>query len=286
MDDTAWDEYVAETAAAIAPAIADASEASMPEEEAAPPEASTVAADDPNADLTDPTLDAVSADDPAPEPDEEAPAFDWRQTPEAQELIAQAERDRVEAEQMRQVKARMAEAQRIAAEQRFQKTLTDLADGDMERMQQLTGLMAQATTPLQEQAHLASARVNDVEKAMTALTVALNAHLPEETINAIKAEYEALLTVDGPVAMERVAFGKRELIQQHQKTLSAKDAEIATLRKQLAAREELAQRAATGADAVDAGGGATTDTDVRTRLKNAETWGEEEIALFFGTRAA
>lgn len=286
MSDTAWDEYLAETAAVVAPAVTGVDETSTPGEEAAPPEAVTAEADVPNDALTDPIASAASADDPAPEPDEEAPAFDWRQSPEAQAFLAQAEQDRLEAEQMRQVKARMAEAQRIAAEQRFQKSLTDIADGDPERMQQLTGLMAQATTPLQQQAQIASARVNDVEKAMTALTVALNAHLPEETINQIKAEYEALLTVDGPEAMERVAFGKRELSQQYQKTLSAKDAEIATLRKQLAAREELAQRAATGADAVDAGGGAAPDVDVRTRLAQAETWGDAEWSLFLNGRAA
>lgn len=275
MDDNGWDQLFGMTEA-DAPAGEAVTETAPPPDEQAP--LATEAAPEPEA-VTAPvetepivTEPVVAATEPASAPAPEQ-AFDWRTDPEAQAALA-------EAEQFRQIKAQLAEAKRLQAQQAFRQQLTDLADGDSERMQQISGLIAQATTPLQQQYVQTEQRATTAEKTATAMLIAMQAALSDEQRQQVLAEMDALMTVEGPDAMERLAFGKRDAFKQYQTELSAKDAQIAELQRQLAARAELVARQATGADAVDGGGGSTADLDRLTRMDRATT-NDEFFGAFF-----
>lgn len=275
MDDETWDAIL-DTLTAGEPAAEEVvAETTAPEDDPA-----LTTDDGPSeivADAPSEPLSAAAAEDTAEPESDPAPAFDWRTDPEAQAALQ-------EAEQFRHLKAQLAEAQRIRAAQEFQRQLTDMADGDPERYQQLTGMLARATTPLQQQAQAAQQQAETTAKAASALFIAMEAVLPEELKAQILAEHEALMAVEGIETMQRLAFGKRDSQRQVQQAIAAKDAEIAELRKQLAARADLAARQATGADAVDGGGGTAADLDIRDRLRNAESF-DDYWALLMGRAA-
>lgn len=275
MDENGWDALFGMTDADATAGEAVSEAAPPPDEQASLVAEATTdpVSDTPVAESVAPDADATPVvAEPASEP-EPAQVFDWREDPDAKAALA-------EAEQFRQIKAQLAEAQRLQRQQQFQKQLADLADGDSERMQQITGLLAQATTPIQQQYVQTEQRATTAEKTATAMLIAMQAALSDEQRQQVLAEMDALMTVEGPDAMERLAFGKRDAFKQYQTELGAKDALIADLQRQLAARAELNARQASGADAVDGGNGAAADLDRFTRMEKA-TSNDEFFGAFF-----
>lgn len=263
----------------VTPAVDEAATAAAaPEVESPPIEGSSDAAAIPEAtaDAAPPVVPGSAPESAAPaqaaEPEPPTtPAIDWEH-PELQAI-------RADAEQHRQLRAQLAEAQRLRQQQEFQQRVTDLADGDLERMQTINGLVAQATTPLMQHLQGTETRATSAEKALTALLISTRANLPEEQVSTLLAEMEALMGVEGPELMERVAFGKRDLAHHYQTNLAAKDTRIQELERQISAQTELAQRG--NADAVDSGTGLPAgSSDRKARMAAAKTDDEYFDALW------
>ena len=109
--------------------------------------------------------------------------------------------------------------------------------------------------------------------------------LPEEQLQALMAETEEAMQVEGAENMEKRVFGKREYQRQHEALLSTIRAENEELKRQLSAQGQLGERQANGADLVDGGGGSLPlDTDPRARQQQAGTM-DEYFANWFGNAA-
>lgn len=260
---------------AFAPAAAEESSAAESVIETAAPET----------DVAPPVVDAVATPDPTPSPAPdpvaqavpEAPAVQW-ESPDnpfyEDGLLA------------RQIKQAAAEAKRLREQTEFQNKLTELADGDSDRLQELNGLLAQQTAPITQQLQAFQERANGSEKTLAAFVIAAKAHLTDEQIETLMSETKELMTLDGADVMERTAFGKRDFKRQFESTLSAKDAEIAALRQQLASQGQLSSREASGADLVDGGTGAPPDMTLDDRLRAAPDLDAYFAILNEGNRAA
>lgn len=284
MDDSAWDEIMESLAGTEPSATEDAAtSAAMAPEEASPPnQDSTV----PPPEATAPTETAapVAESEPAPvsppEPEASAPPAeppDWRAAPEAQALIEKAKRWEL-------IEQRAEETRRLQAQQQIVSRVQELADGDADRHQQLTGLLAEVATPLRQVAVQEAERATASEKLASALLIAMDAVLTDEQKQQILAEHQTLMGVEGVETMQRLAYGKRDAARQYSAQMAAKDARIAELERQIAAQQEIAQREATGADAVDGGGGSNTPPDLRTQLEQAEDM-DAYFAAMFGRAA-
>jgi hypothetical protein len=231
----------------------------------------------------EPLTDASAEPEPEPvdaEPVEPEPApLDWNH-PELAALRAQAEQDRVEAEQNRAIKAQLAQLQRQKAATHFQSQLAELADGDPERLQQLNGVIAQVATPAVQNWQAAEQQANATAKALSAMWIAAQANLSDEQVSLLKAETDALMAVDGPELMQRTAFGKRDFMRQNSAALTERDKRIAELELQLASQGQLAQRERSGADLVDGGGGTATDSLSRDdRMRTAQSMDDYWLAM-------
>lgn len=255
-------------------------------EAAAPGDESLLETESPTADdaaTAIPEPIATAAADPAtPIEQGEAQAapspIDWTH-PELAALKADRDAAAAKAQQFDGLQAVIAQAKAQKQAQDFQNRLTELADGDPERLQHLNGMVAQVAAPAVQQAHAAIAERDQIGKAFSAFVVSARANLPEETFKTLMAEMEPLMAVDDPHLMERTAFGKREVSQQFQTQLSQKDQQIRDLQLQLAARSELSQRG--NADLVDGGGGGGAGTDWEHRLDQADDM-DAYMSVLFG----
>lgn len=237
---------------------------------AAMDEVSTETESAPAEDLPLPDQQAVSEPivetlplEPAPEPTPAAPAFDPNDPAQNPHLA--------DAEAMRQLRAHAAQIASQRRNQEFVSELQELADGDPERLQKLQGMIAQVATPLNQQSQQMAYRANVSEKTLAALWIAAQANLPEDQLATLLSETDELMQVEGVDLMQRKVASKRESQQAFQAALAAKDTELEELRRQLAARSELGERQASGADLVDGGTGtAPFDTDPITRQREAK----------------
>jgi hypothetical protein len=225
-------------------------------------------------DSTDESLTDASAEPEAveAEPVETEPApLDWNH-PDLQALRVQVERDRVEAEQNRAIKAQLAQLQRQKAATQFQSHVAELADGDPERLQQINGVIAQVVTPAVQNWQAAEHQANATAKALSAMWIAAQATLSDEQVSLLKAETDALMAVEGPEVMQRTAFGKRDFQRQQHAAITERDKRIAELELQVASQGQLAQRERSGADLVDGGGGGFADGGTREdRMRGAQS---------------
>ena len=170
MSEPGWfTESFAPAAVEDAPAADPVIETAAPEPDPTPPVAESV----PTPDLT-PTPDPVPVAQAVPE----APAVQW-ESPDnplyADAMLA------------RQIKQAAAEAARLREQTDFQNKLTELADGDSQRLQELNGLLAQQTAPLTERVKAYEERANGSEKALAAFVIASKAHLSDEQIAMVLA---------------------------------------------------------------------------------------------------
>lgn len=277
MDEQGWDELfgTTDTEASAGEAV---TETAPPGEDvslatAAPAESEASIPAEPES-VAPVVADAAPAEEPVSEPEPEpAPVYNWREDPEAKAALEKAAK-------LDTIERTMAEARRIQAQRQAQQELADLSDGDAERQQRITGLIARQTAPLQHELQQASQYAGTMEKATAALHIALRAEADDEVINRVMARMETLMAVEGADTMERLAFGDRDRTRHFTEQLSAKDAQIAELQRQLAARTELAAREATKADAVDGGGGNSAPIDRLSRLEKPSSNDEFFGALF------
>lgn len=176
------------------------------------------------------------------------------------------------------------EALNRAAEQRKQQEFTqsiqqgaeDLTGGDAEQKMKLNELISRAVTPAQRYAAEQARVANETAKQTSALWIAVQAALPPEQVNTVKQQFQALLALEGPEVMERVAFGQRDAMAAHAQALSQRDQRIAELELQLAAGTQLQERGA--ADVVDGGPGALNGSRTQ-RIESARTDDELFAAL-------
>lgn len=263
MDDAVWEQVLGSIAGTGATAVEDSpEEASPPDANASPSDEQLPAADD----VQEPTPsdDPIVASEPVSEPVATEPAapppIDWNH-PELKPIAEQAQ-------QLAQLKQTLAEQRRIKQDEQFRKRLQDLSEGDSERLQEITGILAEATTPLQQQAHTASQERAFAEKQSTALLVAMKAVIPEETMSSIFEEYQALMAVEGPDVMERMAYSKRDARKAWDAERKGYESRIAELERLASAGAELAARGQ--ADAVDGGEGRAAETlDRESRMRSA-----------------
>lgn len=275
MDDATFDGLMAEMDTAAAPAEASA-EAAAPEEVAAPVESApveSVPAPEPAAPATESL--AAAAVPSAPEsaqptpPEPQVPAWDSPENPYFQE-----------AQQFQQLRAMAAEAQRARALEQTQAVIEELADGDIDRMQKITNLLATTAGPLRQEVTQLSGRTNLAEKATTALLIAAQHHLEPAQYDALFGEFQALMNVEGPETMEYVAKSRKQAPAKLQQELSAREQRIKELELQLAARAVGQQRDASGADRVDAGMSGQAPTTWYDRAAAAKTEDDYFDALF------
>lgn len=205
------------------------------------------------------------------------PQIDWNH-PELAALRQQHEAAQQKAQQFDGLRAALQQMRAQKAAQDFQNRLTDLADGDPERLQHLNAMVAQVATPAVQQAQQAIRERDQLGKVFSAYVVASKAHLDEETQRTLMGEMEALMAVDDPHLMERAAFGKRDTVRLYEQKLADKDRQLRDLQLQLAARSEIAQRGP--ADLVDGGGGGGAGSDWESRLDQAEDMDAYMRALF------
>ena len=277
MDDAVFDSLMAEMDTSAAPVEAEAS-AAAPEADASPTQdEQTSGAQAPESDVpATAAASAPAASDPqalAPEPEitnyPEPPAWDSPENPHYQA-----------ASQFYQLQQALQEAQRIQAQQQVQQTISDLADGDVERMQQITGLLAQTAGPLRNEVQQLTGRTTQAEKAATAMLIAMQNHLPQEQYQQLFTEIQTLMNVDGPEVMERVARTRTEAASTYKQQLAASEARIKELELQVAARAVGAQRDASGADRVDAGVSGAAPITWYDRATAAKTEDDYFDALF------
>lgn len=151
------------------------------------------------------------------------------------------------------------EALTKAAEQRKQQEFTqsiqqgaeELTGGDAEQRMKLNDLISRAVTPAQRYAAEQAALANQTAKQTSALWIAAQAVLPKEQLDAVKQQFQQLLSLEGPEVMERVAFGQRDAMAAHTQALAQRDQRIAELELQIAAGAQLQERGV--ADVVDGG---------------------------------
>ena len=260
MDDEfndAFDQIVAGFESPAAEAAA--TEVAAPVDDDSPTD--EVSTDDVGEESTDESVAAepeVVAEPPQPQDQQ----IDWNR-PEFRPLLEKAAR-------MEQLERSLAEAKRIQASQEFQQKLTDLADGDPERHQQVTGLLAQVAEPLRAQAQQHEQIATQTAQTATALHIAMRAVLSAEQQQQVIAEAQHLLHYQDPGVMERMAFSKRDAAQAYSQERSTLTNRIAELERQVAASQSVSDRVASGADLVDGGGG-STPLDLQSRLDQAET---------------
>lgn len=175
------------------------------------------------------------------------------------------------AKKLEQLEQALAEQQRVRAAQQTQADIEELAEGDAERHQKLVGVISKFTTPLQQQAQNAEQRAHFSEKQATALLIALKAELSEDQFSPIFARYGALMELEGPEVMEKIAYADRDAKRQWSQERSTYESQIAELRQQLAATQEVVGRGA--ADLVDGGTGVAAESRSREdRMRSATTF--------------
>jgi len=283
MDDSTWDEIIG-TMTAGDPSAADdaATDAAAPEDDPALTEDPTTddspvddsfTDDAPADDGGDPEPVQATAPEPQPAP---TPAPDWRQDPEAAAALEKAQR-------FDQLAAAMEQARALQAQEAFRRQLDELSDGDAERHQQLTGLLAQATAPLAQQVQAATVRAESTAQTTSALWLAIEDVLDDATRAKVLETHGKImerLPQVGPFALQDMIRERKTGQSELNRALAAKDAEIAALRKQVAARQQLSDRQLAGADRVDGGGGTALPTDQRARMEQAGSMDEYMAALF------
>jgi hypothetical protein len=236
-----------------------ATTAAAPEDSDSPTE--EVSTEDVATESTDEQVDAqpeVMAETPQPQVQE----IDWSR-PEFRPLIEKAQK-------MEALERSLAEAKRVRDSQVLQETLTDLADGDPERHQKVTGLLAQVAEPLRRQAQQHEQVATQTAQTATALHIAMRAVLSAEQQQQVIAEAQHLLHYQDPGVMERMAFSKRDAAQAYAQERTSLTQRIAELERMVSSSQSVSDRVASGADLVDGGGG-SAPLDLRSRLDQAET---------------
>jgi hypothetical protein len=273
MDDETVDVFEIAFAADAEPPAAEttATEAAAPEVDA-PPEAEPTE-----------TVAEIVADAPAPEepeaveatPDPGPPPVDWNH-PELVRLRAQAEQDRAEAEQSRQMKAQLAllAQQRQAAQ--FQAKIAEQFGDD--QVPEVNRLMAQVAAPAVQQAQAAISESERWQKTLAAYDIAVKNHIPEAQLAQIMEDVGDLMAVEGVEVMQNRITSKRAATDHFKTQLAERDRQIRDLQLQVAARAEVQARAASGADLVDGGGGGVPP-DTTTRMQQAESFDDYWSAM-------
>lgn len=227
-------------------------------------DAATAAAPGDGSPPVDPTENP--APEPAPETPEQAPAPAPDQAPDPAPAVetqpaqppapawdAPENPYLADARWAAQVREQLVAAQEQQRQAQIAQSFADLHDGDPEQQRKLFGLLQQVQEPLTRQAQGMEQRSVQSEKAATALWIAAQAVLPEAQREAVKARMEQLMALDGPEAMQRVAFTERDVTSKFAGQLTERDQRIADLERQIAARTQGADRDARGADRVDGG---------------------------------
>lgn len=282
MDDATWDSVLQSMTGQEPPAADSVIETPAPSEDAPLANATdSSAAQESTADALPVASDAASVSETTPAA---PPPLDWDH-PELRAFRETAERDAADAEVLRRTRATLAEQQRIQQSRNDQQLIADLADGDAERQQQITGLLARYTTPLQQRAQAEAQRAHGAEKQTAAFLIAMKAELSEEQFAPIFQRYEALMELEGPEVMERVAYSDRDAKRAWSQKEAALMAKINELETRLSAHNELAQRG--NADVVDGGTGVSADALSRDeRMANATNFGDFFNAMMGRSAAA
>lgn len=265
MDDETWNEVLASMAGEVpAEAAMEAAPDAATPADGTPPIAADAVVDPLPADPTPSTSESPLpiTDTAAAEPEPVAPvAPNWDSPDNPHFQDAQA---------LRQLREMAAEAKANQARETMAKNLSELSDGDNERLGQLHGVIRTAVAPIAQQAQAFEQRATTSEKVASAMWIAMQAHLPEADQKAVMEQINALMAVDGVETMQQVAFGKRDSERLIQAAVAEKDRYIAELESRLGAKGELADRRANGVDLVDGGTGSAPDVaDIQTRLRDA-----------------
>ncbi len=160
---------------------------------------------------------------------------------------------RQDAEMLQGIRAQAEQQQALQSRQRIADKIAELSDGDTSRYNEILGLMAEISHPVQQQSQQHEARATNSEKLATAVLLSMEAHLTPEQQSTIKNTITELMGVDGPEPMQKLAFAERENAKKYSPIIAAKDQKIAELERRLEASARVSGRSGRGANRVDTG---------------------------------
>ena len=238
--------------------------------------------DSPDADPT-PALDAspddsttdveTPAEEPTPPAVPETPVIPWDH-PDLVALRQQAEADRQEAEQLRQIRATVQASQALRQQQQLNDRIVELSDGDMQRQNELLSVIAQVAQPAQHQAQQSEHRATGAEKMLTAWLLSAESRLSAQDFAAIKSGFDELMQVEGPQVMQKLAYAEQVNAQKYNPQIQALQQKNAELERRLAAAASVAGRRGSGVNTVDRGAPAMTGAESSDRDSFfADLWG-------------
>lgn len=202
----------------------------------------------------EPVVAAEPTADPGPAPVVEPPAA-AAPSPALVNWDDPANPYREPAQRMQQVSHLAERLQMQQAEKLRQQKLAELADGDPSQAQKITAFLQDAQQPLVQRATELETTLEHAAKLATVAERAITLIAPELT-DRYHAEVERLMSLPGgPSVLENDIATRSTIRTEYEAKLAATNAELAELRKQLAARSELQERAQSGADTVGAGAG-------------------------------
>lgn len=235
-------------------------EAAAPESESLPSDAeSAPATEDPAVESVTETTEAVvtepaSVTTPEPVATPTPPQWDSPENPYFAQLQQMQERARQLVEQKAAERAQELQNERIRA----------LADEDPSRIAEINQFVQEVTTPIYQRMGQVESELDTAAKLAVVYDQAVEHFVPDEYKAHVRGEVERLMRIQaGPQAITQDIAARKADREQFAQQVAARDKEIATLKAQLAAKAEIAERAATGADVVDTSGGTTSGRDAR-----------------------
>lgn len=253
-DTTTWEDDLAAALDDSAPD--EAAMAAAPDSDIAPDDDPQIAADEtPDETVTEAveTADAVETEpeaEPAPVVAEAtAPPVNWDSPDNPHFLRAQ------QAERVLQL-AQERRAQQLAqeAEQARLERVKALADDDPARVMEIEQVITESARPYVAQVQKVEGELEVVSKVATVLDAAMRLTLSPEQQATVQAEVERLMQLPGGYSNLTHHIETRKGIEaKFTSELEQLRAENAELKKRTAAKQQIAQRAATGADLVDSG---------------------------------
>jgi len=188
----------------------------------------------------------------APEP--VVPVWDSPDNPYFRQLTEM----RTKAQQLVEMQAAQ-RAQELANER-----IRALADEDPQRVAEINQFVQEVTAPVYQQLSRAESELDTAAKLAVVYDQAVEHFIPDHLKTQVRSEVERLMRMQaGPQAITQDIAARKADRDAFASQVAERDKEIATLRAQLAAKAEIGERAATGADAVDSVGGTPSGREAR-----------------------
>ena len=150
------------------------------------------------------------------------------------------------------------------AEKLRKQQLEELADGDPTQAMKLQQFVELERQPLVQRLNATENELEMAAKLATVTDEAVRLVVPPEYQDRVYAEVRRMMSIPGgPAILHSDIQTRTQIKSEYETQLSALKAELAELQRGTAAKNELSQRIATGADHVDTGTGGTGSLETR-----------------------